>query len=268
MFPRPNLPGRVGAGDYSAWEYTEAERHVRLMRDAGVSLDVPLALDLGCGLGGKSVYIAERGPRHLIGIDIAQKHVDGARAFAAARGVHNASFARSDAARLPFASDSLDLIVTTDTFEHFPHPQPVIGEIARVLRRGGRLAALFGPFGSPLGSHLYEKIYLPWCHVLFSRDALAEALRAIARERAAGMNAEAAAEEIAHAEEQVRYYDEDVNRMTLTLFSRLLREEPRLRVVVWRKHTPDKLRVLTPLVAVRGLDELLTGILVLVAEKI
>lgn len=127
-----------------------------MMREAGVSLDVPLALDLGCGLGGKSVYVAERGPHRLVGVDIAQAHVDAARAFAAARGVQNAAFVRSDAARLPFADGAFDLIVTTDTFEHFPHPAPVVGEIARVLRSGGRLAALFGPFGSPLGSHLYE----------------------------------------------------------------------------------------------------------------
>jgi SAM-dependent methyltransferase len=213
------------------------------------------------------VYIAERGPRRLVGVDIAQAHVDGARAFAAARGVRNASFTRSDAACLPFADGTFDLIVTTDTFEHFPHPEPVVGEIARVLTPGGRLAALFGPFGSPLGSHLYEKIYVPWCHVLFPRDALAEALREIARRRAARLAAADAAAEMAHAEEQVRYYDEDVNRMSLARFARLVRAEPRLRIRAWQKHTPDKLRALSPLLGVPGLDEWLTGILVLVAEK-
>jgi SAM-dependent methyltransferase len=239
-----------------------------MMGAAGVSLDVPRALDLGCGLGGKSVFIAERGPRALIGLDIAQRHVDGARSFAAARRVRNAAFTRGDAARLPFPDDAFDLVVTTDTFEHFPEPRPVLHEIARVLRPGGRIAALFGPFGSPLGSHLYEKIYTPWCHVLFSRDALAEAVREIARRRATTMDGEGARAEIAHAEEQVRYYDEDVNRMTLAHFKRVLAAEPRLRVLVWRKHTPDKLRVLSPLLVVPGLDELLTGILVLVAEKV
>jgi SAM-dependent methyltransferase len=264
---RPNLPGRVAPSEYAAWEYNEAARHVRMMEEAGVSLAVRCAVDLGCGLGGKSVYVAERGPERLVGLDIREVNVRAARAFASTRGITNAYFTTADAARLPLGDGAVDLVVTTDTFEHFPEPAPVVAEIARVLRPGGRLAALFGPFGSPLGSHLYEKIYVPWCHVLFAREALAEAIREIARRRGARMDAEDAAEEARVAEEQIAYYDADVNRMSLRRFARLLRSEPRLAVRVWRKHTPDKLRGLSPLLRAPGLDELLTGILVVVAER-
>lgn len=268
LVPRPNLPGRVDPLDYSAWEYKEAERHVRMMHEAGLSLQVPFALDLGCGLGGKSVYIAERGPERMVGLDIKQAHVDGAKAFAAQRGAHNIAFTRGDAGRLPFRDGSLNLVVTTDTFEHFPDPEAVLADLGRVLAPGGKLAALFGPWNSPLGSHLYEKINVPWCHVFWPGAAIEETVRHIAAERGRSLDAEAAARESAFAEEQIRYYYEDCNRMSLGRFRRVLGAEKRLRVRVWQKHAPDKLKALSPLLPLPVFEELLTGILVLVAERV
>ena len=242
------------------------------MHEAGLSLDVPFALDLGCGLGGKSVYIAERGPQRMVGLDIKQSHVDGARAFAAQRGAHNIAFTRGDAGRLPFRDGSLNLVVTTDTFEHFPEPEAVLADLGRVLAPGGKLAALFGPWNSPLGSHLYEKINVPWCHVFWPSAAIEETVRHIAAQRGAALDAAldaaGAERERAYGEEQIRYYHEDCNRMSLARFRRVLAGEKRLRVRVWQKHAPDKLKALSPLLPLPVLEELLTGILVLVAERV
>jgi hypothetical protein len=127
---------------------------------------------------------------------------------------------------------------------------------------------VFGPFGSPLGSHLYDKIYIPWCHVLFARDALAEALREITRRRSLSLGAEEARREMAAVEEQIRYYDHDVNHMSLRRFVRVLRAEARLGIRTLDKHPPTRLRALRPLLAVPGLDEYLTGIVVMVAERV
>lgn len=44
-----------------------------------------------------------------------------------------------DALKLSFASNSLDLIVSNDVFEHVPEIQPALSEAARVLRPGGRM---------------------------------------------------------------------------------------------------------------------------------
>jgi SAM-dependent methyltransferase len=46
---------------------------------------------------------------------------------------------RADAARLPFQATSFDAAVCTEVLEHVPDPRPVIGEMYRVLKPGGRV---------------------------------------------------------------------------------------------------------------------------------
>lgn len=46
---------------------------------------------------------------------------------------------KADAGRLPFADNSFDLVTSNMVFEHVKHPRAILGEIRRVLRRGGRL---------------------------------------------------------------------------------------------------------------------------------
>ncbi|HET9950635.1 MAG TPA: class I SAM-dependent methyltransferase [Candidatus Eisenbacteria bacterium] len=266
--PRPNFPPRPTPAAYAGWEYREAEYQVSLMKRAGVSYAVSRVLDLGCGLGGKSVYFAERGAGYLLGLDLLASNARAAREFAVERGAGNVEFAAADAARLPVRSASFDLVITTDTFEHFQRPEAALAEMARVLRPGGRLVAIFGPFGSPLGSHLYDTIFVPWCQMLFSRDTLAEAIREIARRRSLGLDPEGSAEAARRAEERIAYFDHELNRMTLRRFRRVVRANPSLRLLAWNLSTPPKLRLLTPLLMVPGLYELVTGLLVMVAERV
>ncbi len=42
-----------------------------------------------------------------------------------------------DLMRLSFASESIDLVITSDIFEHIRHPYRAFGEVYRVLRQGG-----------------------------------------------------------------------------------------------------------------------------------
>lgn len=46
-----------------------------------------------------------------------------------------------DVTRLSFESDSLDLIISNDVFEHIPNPKTAFTECARVLRTGGVMLA-------------------------------------------------------------------------------------------------------------------------------
>lgn len=55
----------------------------------------------------------------------------------------------ADAARLPIATGAIDVVVCLEVIEHVRHPRQVLGEIARVLRTGGRLC-LSMPFLYPI----------------------------------------------------------------------------------------------------------------------
>jgi len=55
---------------------------------------------------------------------------------------------KGDAQHLPFPPDSFDLIVSSDTLEHFSQPAVVLAEVRRVLKDVGRLI-IWVPFLHP-----------------------------------------------------------------------------------------------------------------------
>lgn len=195
FLPRPALPGRAEPHDYADWEYRTSLPVVLLWRRAGGG-PVRRALDLGCGLGGKTRRLVEEGGSAVrwTALDIALEHLRHAAAYHRSRGVDGVGKVVADAVRLPFPSASFDRIVTTDTLEHFPAPRDALGEMRRCLRPDGRLLLLFNPWGSPRGSHLGDLLHVPWCQLLFSPHTLGEAALAAgeARARAAPTPEEAA----------------------------------------------------------------------------
>ncbi len=86
-------------------------------------------LDLGCGRGG----VVERlgGTGHWIGCDPDWHSLKEHRYAQLPRGQ-----ARSEC--LPFANASFDVVIASWVLEHLPQPERTFGEIARVLRTGGR----------------------------------------------------------------------------------------------------------------------------------
>jgi len=102
------------------------------------------ALDVGCGTGFLSLELARRGHR-VSGIDFAPQMLAEARKKAAAQGVA-VRFEEGDAEQLPFAEGSFDLVMTRHVLWTLPHPEQAIDEWIRVLRPGGRLAAMDSQF--------------------------------------------------------------------------------------------------------------------------
>ena len=88
-------------------------------------------LDVGCG-DGQISRLASRLGADVIGIDPTWNCVS----VAAHRG--EASFARAEAAALPFADGSFDAAVACLVFEHIREVETAIAEVARVLEPGGR----------------------------------------------------------------------------------------------------------------------------------
>jgi demethylmenaquinone methyltransferase/2-methoxy-6-polyprenyl-1,4-benzoquinol methylase len=93
-------------------------------------------LDLACGTGDLCELVRARGAR-AVGIDFAGVMLQGAKA----RGI-DAEFVRGDAARLPCASASVDVVTCGFALRNFVALEPVFAELHRVLRPGGRLAII------------------------------------------------------------------------------------------------------------------------------
>jgi SAM-dependent methyltransferase len=109
-------------------------------------------LDAGCGTGEALTWLAsEVAPSgSVVGIDLAAAHVAAARARASpAIQIHQADL--FDAAIMP---ESLDLVWCVNTVNHLSDPVEGAMRLARLLRRGGRLA---------LGqSSLLPDMYFAW----------------------------------------------------------------------------------------------------------
>ena len=93
-------------------------------------------VDIGCGLGHDLDRLAALG-MVPIGVDASAEMLG----RASARPAMTAPVVRADAARLPFASASIDGCRIERTLQHVETPDAVVAEAARVLRPGGFVAA-------------------------------------------------------------------------------------------------------------------------------
>ncbi len=92
-------------------------------------------LDLGCGAGETSVYLALRGAR-VTACDISGEFLKVAERLAGRFGA-SIETARTDSASLPFADGSFDAVFGNGILHHV-ELVPTAREIARVLRNGGK----------------------------------------------------------------------------------------------------------------------------------
>lgn len=98
-------------------------------------------LDVGCGIGGTSRYLARMYGEgtSVTGITLSQNQVDRATALAKDRGLNNANFQVMDALAMDFPDNSFDVVWACESGEHMPDKKKYVEEMMRVLKPGGRI---------------------------------------------------------------------------------------------------------------------------------
>ncbi len=108
---------------------------------AGVR-DGARVLDVGCGFGGTLAAVERR----YDGVDLTGLDVDWRQLAIAsrlgARAGNTLTWVNGDGCQLPFADQSFDHMTSIEAMWHFPSRSAFLGEAARVLRPGGRLAVV------------------------------------------------------------------------------------------------------------------------------
>ena len=97
-------------------------------------------LDVGCGIGGSSLYLADKFAAEVTGITLSPMQVSRARERAISAGLEDSvDFQLANALQMPFADRSFDLVWSLESGEHMPDKAQFLAECYRVLKPGGKL---------------------------------------------------------------------------------------------------------------------------------
>lgn len=97
-------------------------------------------LDVGCGFGGTSRYLARAlGPdAEVTAITLSPRQVERATELAKEQNTPNAKFMVQDALAMTFPDNSFDIVWACESGEHMPDKKAYIEQMMRVLKPGGK----------------------------------------------------------------------------------------------------------------------------------
>jgi len=99
------------------------------------------ALDVACGPATLARIFATH-VRWIGGLDLTPAMLERARREGAERKLENFAVLRGNILQMPFAGASFDLVVTSYSIHHLPDAAAAIGEVSRILKRGGKFGLL------------------------------------------------------------------------------------------------------------------------------
>ncbi|KAK4799269.1 hypothetical protein SAY86_024634 [Trapa natans] len=104
-------------------------------------------VDVGCGIGGSSRYLARKYGAECRGITLSPVQAERATALALSQGLSDkVSFQVADALEQPFPDEQFDLVWSMESGEHMPNKLKFVNELVRVAAPGGTI------------------IIVTWCH--------------------------------------------------------------------------------------------------------
>jgi tocopherol O-methyltransferase len=97
-------------------------------------------LDVGCGIGGSSLYLAEKFNARVVGITLSKYQVERAKERASEKGLASCvHFQVADGLNPPFPDESFDVIWSLESLEHIPEKATFMENCYRLLKPGGKL---------------------------------------------------------------------------------------------------------------------------------
>ena len=104
-------------------------------------------IDVGCGIGGSTLHLAQKFDAWATGITLSPVQASRAKERAAEAGCDDlVSFTVANALDMPFEDNSFDLVWSLESGEHMPDKTKFLQECYRVLKPGGKM------------------IMVTWCH--------------------------------------------------------------------------------------------------------
>jgi len=115
----------------------------QMFRFSGCPAPLPAGarvLDVGCGFGGSSRWLAATNPdARVTGITLSPRQVERGTELARQRGLGNVELRVMDALDMQFEDGTFDLVWACESGEHMPDKTAYVREMTRVLKPGGTL---------------------------------------------------------------------------------------------------------------------------------
>lgn len=172
-----------------------------LLKWSGVSTAETI-LDVGCGIGGSTLYLADKYAAKAVGITLSPVQAKRAGERAIEKGISLRSFENfeiadapavqfqvADALATPFPDSSFDFIWSMESGEHMPDKQSFLKECYRLLKPGGTFLmatwchretdSLAGPLTESEKRHLdwlYRLYHLPYVTSLSNYEDIASSV--------------------------------------------------------------------------------------------
>lgn len=116
-------------------------------------------IDLGCGTGQLTRRLTRRFPDAVVvGIDLSAGMLTKAAGRLDSLASGSSALVRADAAHLPVASESVDLVVCTESFHWYHEQAATLDELAALIRPGGRLLIASTATYTGLGDELIHRL--------------------------------------------------------------------------------------------------------------
>lgn len=137
-------------GPYGNWKKPRRQAQIDLIEEllkAVPGQNISNILDVGCGIGGSTLYLAQKYQAQATGITLSPVQANRATERAqAAQLSQQTQFLVADALEMPFEDNAFDLVWSLESGEHMPDKVKFLQECYRVLKPGGTL------------------IFATWCH--------------------------------------------------------------------------------------------------------
>jgi ubiquinone/menaquinone biosynthesis C-methylase UbiE len=159
--PRPPKLDQAGREDRA---------HKRLL-DVHHSIDLAdkRVLEVGCGAGFEVWLLSHHFGADAWGVDVTER-----RGWATLADDQTHFELADIGANSPFDANSFDRVISFSVLEHVVHPYAVLREIYRILKPGGLAWISANLHRGPLASHLYRELNMPFPHLLFTDEVIAE----------------------------------------------------------------------------------------------
>lgn len=137
----------------SIYESTYNGRHAKKLYNSVIEkvdkFNCKNVLDIGCGTGTILSLLSINENICLSGVDLSEEMIN----IAKQRLKGSIELKIGDSEKLPWEDDTFDAILCTDSFHHYPEPEKVLNEMARVLKANGNLI-----IGDPWGISPFRQV--------------------------------------------------------------------------------------------------------------